>query len=250
MGAVITPTNSGLDYGSFKNNTSTGYHLQLQCTQTISTTGCSFDTTTLYDVNAGAGAVITFTNYTNSRAGTDTGAGTVYWVTTGQTLYAIQTGTWNNVTTWDTDPNAIPPGSGPVPASGDNATITPTVTVTMTNGSWACANLTNNGTLDFDMNAGDVALTIDNGGVVFNSGTINFAAAGLGNKVTLQVADPTNPNMWIYEGNVPTWVDDLNIDLGDCDCRPILQFSDKITLTIIGNLKTYGDAELYGNASG
>ncbi|GAI57970.1 unnamed protein product, partial [marine sediment metagenome] len=56
--------------------------------------------------------------------------------------------------------------------------------------------------------------------------------------------------MWIYEGNVPTWVDDLNIDLGDCDCRPILQFSDKITLTIIGNLKTYGDAELYGNASG
>ncbi|GAI57968.1 unnamed protein product, partial [marine sediment metagenome] len=83
------------------------------------------------------------------------------------------------MTTWDTDPNAIPPGSGPVPASGDNATITPTVTVTMTNGSWACANLTNNGTLDFDMNAGDVALTIDNGGVVFNSGTINFAAADL-----------------------------------------------------------------------
>ncbi|MCK5644983.1 MAG: right-handed parallel beta-helix repeat-containing protein, partial [Gammaproteobacteria bacterium] len=212
---------SGLDFGSFKNNPSATRHLNIATGQALNPVdGCSFDTSTSFNVRVDNTTNLTLTDYINTRDNntydelvsgsvTWTGAGANEWV-------SVSSGAWDAGATWD---------EGTPPAAGAVVVITDTYVVILTNTANIVDSLTvdTNATLTFDLAGANPVITFTNGGALINNGTINFANAG-SNYVSLHAQTP-NQTKWIFSGNQPDWSTGgagLEVRLGDCDFQTAL----------------------------
>ncbi|MBI4835426.1 MAG: right-handed parallel beta-helix repeat-containing protein [Planctomycetes bacterium] len=228
-----------LDYCTWKNNTAGTTHLVLAVGGNITRTGCSFDTSTTWDVRVDNTTNITFTNFTNSRANTADNevSGTVTWSGGGTTYYAVANGAWNNAFTWDITPGGGG-GFGP-PTINDNVVITNvTVTISSAPGTVSCTNLTvsNTGILIFNPLAAARSLIIKNGGIISNTATIDFQSNT--NPVTITAESLTNPNRVIYKGNDLTWLAGLNLTFAGMDYQRAMNPSTNVNITFSNSMQT------------
>ncbi|MFA5794083.1 MAG: right-handed parallel beta-helix repeat-containing protein [Candidatus Brocadiia bacterium] len=242
----------------------------------ITATGCSFDTSPLnYNVQIEANNQITFTNWTNPRRVLGTvNTRTIYGVgsdyTTGYPASAVcwymtpsntdgpmqfrSNGAavrFDAVTNWQYENgynNWV--SATRTPTSGDLLVVrsghTLTVPITDSDKSWACAGIEvqSGGIMQFNMGdpaGGDVILTLDEGGSIWNSGTINFANAANDRKVIIKVKNSDiedNPTPWVFRGTTPVWLSGLNIELSEARVWTALNLNAAMTMTFTGNMTT------------
>jgi uncharacterized repeat protein (TIGR01451 family) len=243
----LAPTSVGgylsLDYCTFKNTfAGATRHIALQEGGNVITRSyTTFDTSATYDVRVDNNTNITFTNFINSRANTadenEPTGGTVAWSNPGKTYYAVATFTWDNPLTWSLSPGG-PSNVGP-PTINDNVVITAyTVTISTAPGTVSCTNLTvsDAGVLRFNPTVAARSLIIKNGGIISNTGTINFQSNV--NPVTITAQTLTNPSMVIYKGNDLTWLAGLNLVLAGIDYQRAMNPSAAVGITFSGNMQT------------
>jgi len=215
--STIDATNN-LSSGTFRSNIgAASRHLSMRRVGARTISNCSFDSSTTYDVTyaVGGGNTLTMLNCSRLRVSDELVSGIISWSGGGgstATHISNNSGDWMNPGIWN---------SGTVPTITSIVVITGTNVVTLDSATTdtiyaRSIEVRPTATLSIDTSSWNpVGIVIDNGGLISNSGTINFAVGSSGG-VRFARLNPSGA-AWTFRGSSPNWINSLDITLGGCD---------------------------------